>query len=206
MTIQYPPITKRMDAVKDWVCWATGETTVWVDQADGGRVREPNEVWCEIRPTAISKIGVDEIVYKDVDNEAGNAQYPAQGVTYSLRNIDFEIRAKSRSQEHDQSAWNALLTAHLKVYSEYGRNRYFAPYAWSLIDVSDIMNMPQLETHDMRVEDIALFTLSLSTVFVEADATAVGTWIETTEITSDIKDAGGTSLPASIQLDDEVLP
>ncbi len=204
MTICFPPVAKRMEAVRDWTCWATGETTVWRDQADGGRVREPNEVWVTVRPTGIAKMGVDEIAYADVDNEAGDAQYPRQEYIYSWRTVDFEIRAKSRSQEHDVSAWNALLTAHLKAYNRYGQDKYFAPYGWSLIDVSEIINMPSLETHDLRVEDIALFTLSLNTVFL--DAGAIGTWIETTEITSDIKDAGGTSLPASIQLDDEVLP
>jgi hypothetical protein len=195
-----------MEAVKGWVSWATNETTVWRDMNDGGRVREANEVWIELRPTKITKIGTDEIRYFDVDNEAGNALYPMQEATYSVRVIDFEIRAKSRSQEHLNSAWSALLLAHAKAYNRHGHNKYFVPYTWSLNDVSDIINMPSMEMHDMRVEDTALFTISLNTVLVDYDAAAVGTWIESTEITSDIKDAGGTSLPAALQLDDEVLP
>ena len=50
---------------------------------------------------------------------------------------------------------------------------------------------------------------------LDADAAAIGTWIESTEFgtsgegnvgKTDIKDAGGTSLPASLQLEDEVIP
>jgi hypothetical protein len=46
----------------------------------------------------------------------------------------------------------------------------------------------------------------LNTVFSDVDAAAIGTWIESIEISSDIKDAGGVSLAAVLQLDDEVLP
>jgi len=196
----------RMEAIKAWAKWASGKNVVWRYQSDGGRVREANTVWLDLAPTRIIRIGTDEVCYKDIDNEAGDATYPMQMVYVGLRKLQFELRAMSRSQEHTMSAWEALTNVHSKAFSRYAIDKYFQPYNMSLAELGDVFNMPLTKIFDMRIEDVALFEFEMNTVLTDEDAHELGTYIETILISSDVQhDGGETSLPDSVQLDNEVF-
>ena len=203
MTIAYPPIAKRTEAIKDWACWATGVTAVWGDQPDGGLVRDSDAPWIELRPKRIMKVGTDEKIHE----ETGDATWPRREVTVAQRVLTFEMRGFSRSQDHWAAGWAALLDAHIKMENRAGKDKYFSPNCLSLNTVGDIINMPTERIFDSRIEDIAMFEFSMNTTLTDIDSRSIGSWIEQVEVTSEIKDAGGEDLlDSSIQLNDEVLP
>lgn len=202
---EYPDLDQKMDAIKKWLRWCTEIEVVWIDQDDGGRVRESQKVWGELRPRRIVTLGVDETRYEDVDNLAGDARYPRQDTIIGQRQLMLELRTKSRDQNHRQSAWYAATRAQLRVRYLYGKNKWLAPFDLSLATVADVVNMPEIKIKNDRIEDIANLEFTLNTFLCDKDTAAIGTWIEHVEVSSDLKNAGGTSLDPSIQLDKELM-
>lgn len=210
MSFVHPDPAEKMNAIRDGLCWAADVPVVWIDQTDGGRVREANEVWGELRPRQITKRGQDE--RRDTDLEDVTPALPApleqprQSCIAALRNLNMELVLKSRSQEHRASAWFAGTRAQIKIGSEYMREKYLKPVGLSFVNARDVINMPSMTIHDDRIEDVALIEFDMETFFIDEDATMFGTWIEQVEVSSTLKHSASVPLDASIQLDKELMP
>lgn len=210
MSFVYPDPATKMDAIRDGLCWGADVPVVWINQNDGGRVREAHQVWGELRPRQITKIGQDE--RRDTDLEAVTPALPAaldeprQSCIVALRNLNMELRLRSRSQEHRNSAWFAGALAQINIGSEHMREKYFKPFGLSFVNARDVVDMPDMRIHDDRIEDVAVLEFDIETFFIMEDATMFGTWIEQVEVTSKLRDCSGALLDASIQLDKELMP
>jgi hypothetical protein len=203
---EHPDLDKKMEAVRDWLAWCSESNIIWIDQKDGGNFRKANRVWGELRPRQITRQGTDEIRYEDVDNQAGDAEFPRQDVLISWRQIAFELRMRSRDQEHRQSAWYAATRADARSSHRYGRNRWLKPMDLAFADAEAVVNMPTIIEWDDRIEDVANWEFRLNTFLCDRDAAAVGTWIESIEVSSNIRNVVGEPLDASLQLNEESMP
>ncbi len=199
---EYPDLPKRLDELKEAVAWASGVKTVWIDQNDGGVVRKTNKPWIELRPKRFQSIGTGEIRSTDLETALteGTLDYPRQELLVDWYEVFFEARCRSRKQEHKVSAWYAGLQFKTRIRSSYALHKWLKPMQFSIVDIGDVMNMPEIKTHDGRVEDAAIIEFSLNTVVCEIDTAGLGTWIDRCLVTSDI-----TPLDDTLQLDDKVM-
>lgn len=210
MTFAFPGVPDKLNNILKWARWATGEAVEWQDQNRNARLGAKHAIWGELRPVRIEVVGEDEIRYEDLEDTdpppASPLDFPLQACVSGTRLLVFQFRMFSRSQEHNHAAWHALMLAQTRIKAPYARSAFFRPKELAIVEIGDVINMPVERVFDQRVEDIALFEFTLSTVVNEIDETAIGTWIESIKASSDLNDAGGVSLDPSLQLDDEVMP
>lgn len=195
MGFNFPDFPQKFDALRDALIWASGCDIFWINQNDGGIVREENKVWGELKPLRISSVGVDEKRNEETDD----ATNPRREIICGNRIIQFQLNMRSRNQEHRYTGWYAAEEARTKLRSDFALNRFFKPFDLGIATISDILDVP--ETFDDRLEDIAILEINLNTSLNITDAAMVGTWIESIEATSNLIPLG-----ASLQLNDEVMP
>lgn len=186
---EHPDLDMKMDAVRSWLCWCAEVKVAWLDQSDGGRVREANTVWGMLRPRRIVAQGVDEVRYIDVPS---NVENPRQEMIVGWRAITFDFRTHSRDQNHRQSAWYAATRAQLRARYRYGKDKWLKPFDMSLATIEDVVNMPEVKEWDDRVEDVANMEFTLNTFLCDKDASAVGTWIEQVVMNGDLLGMAGS--------------
>lgn len=203
---EYPDLPKRLDALKEAVAWASGVKVVWMDQDDGGRVKEPNTPWIALRPRRIKETAPPGIRHEDLETAEteGTLTNPRQEITISYKEIDFEARARSRRQDHSMSGWYAATRLQSRITKSYIRNKWYKPYNLAISNVGDVVNMPRDLIYDDRMEDIAIFEFSVETILCDRDESELGTWIDRCLVTSGFN-MGDTPLDSSLQLDDEVM-
>lgn len=198
---EYPDLDQKFDALREALEWAAGCKVVWINQKDGGRVREPREVWAELKPRMIQNIG------KEIRNEirVNDAVTPRQELLIGRRVIAFELRFKSRNQEHKRSAWYAASRAQLRLGSRYIKGTWLQPFNWGLATVGEIVDLEQYVLD--RAEDVANLEFDLNTFVTDKDASAIGTWIEHVEVSSNkLRHTAAIQANGAIQLDEELLP
>jgi hypothetical protein len=185
---QYPDLPIRFDELKKAVSWAAEIEAVWIDQDDGGIVREANKPWIELRPKRFTSVGTDEIRNEDLETPLteGTLDYPRQEVLVSWQQVFFEARFRSRSQQHKMSGWYAGVRFKTRMKSRYALQKWLKPMLFSVADIGDVLNMPDVKVEDDRVEDVAIIEFSLNTVLCESDESGLGTWIDRCLVSSDL--------------------
>jgi hypothetical protein len=198
----YPDLPKRFDHLKRAVAWAAEINTVWRDQDDGGIVRKANKPWVELRPRRIASIGVDEIRHQDLETPLteGTLDWPRQELQVAWKEMFFEMRFRSRSQKHKSSAWYAGTRFQTRFRGTYPLQKWLKPMQFSIVNIGDVVNMPETKPFQDRVEDLAVIEFSLNALLCDADEANVGTWIDRCEVSSDI-----TCLQVDANLDDVVM-
>lgn len=198
---EYPDLPKRMEEVKRAVAWASGIDVFWRDQDDGGVVRK-GKPWVELRPRTFREIGIPDKRQEDLETAEteGTLENPRQEVQVSWKEIDFEARFRSRSQEHRMTGWYAAVRAQSKLRSTYAKDTFFKPYELGLATVGDVLNMPEVKLVADRTEDLAVLEFTFNATLCEVDEAALGTWIDRCLVTSDL-----SPLDSSLQLNNEVM-
>lgn len=195
MAFDYPDFPEKFDAFRKAIEVASGCPIFWKFQSSEGRHREANRVWGELKPFSILPIGVDWIA--NVDEGVGD--FPRVEVLLGYRRIVFQLNFVSRSQEHITSAWYAAVNAQSRIRFPFINTEFFAPNCMAIETVGQVLDVPDGQIWDDRVEDVALLEITMSTTLEARDAAAVGTWIEVVSITSNLKNPGGVSLDPSLQ-------
>lgn len=204
---EYPDLPKRLDALKEAIEWASEVKVVWMDQDDGGRVKEPNKAWIELRPRRFRETAPPGIRHEDLETAEteGTLTNPRQEVTISYKEIDFEARARSRRQDHPLTGWYAAVRLQSRITKSYALGKWYKPNNLAISNIGEVFNMPRELMYDDRKENLAIFEFSVETILCDKDEADLGTWIDRCEVTSDFKIDENTSLDSSLQLDDEVM-
>ena len=201
MTYQHPDLPEKFDKLREALEWASGCEVVWLLQDDGGRVREPNEVWGELQIFSMSNLGTDDVIY----TESGDPDNPRQDVVVGYRLINFQLRFRSRNNEHANSSWYAASKTQTRLNSPYSRTAFLEPLCMGLASHVSITEVLGGVTFDQRIEGATIVEFSITTAVTDIDAAAIGSWIEAVEVTSRMKDVIGDDLPASLQWDEELI-
>jgi hypothetical protein len=201
-TFEHPDLSKRFDAIREALQWASRVDVVWRDQNDGGRVKEPLKTWAELRPTIIAETGYGDVRSVDLETPLteGTLQWPRQEVSIAWYNVTFEAMYRSRVQDYTQSGIIAAALAKTKLRQSHVLTKWLRPNISALIDIGDAVNMPETKVFDGRTENIAMLMFSIAMTLCETDATNVGTWIDRCLVSSNL-----TPMDDSLQLQDEVM-
>ncbi len=195
MIFDYPDLSHKFEAFREALEFSSGHEIFWINQNEGGIVREENTVWGELKPLSIASVGIDE----KRNEETGDATNPRQEVICGNRIIRFQLNMRSRDQEHTYTGWYAAEATRTKLRSAFVRDQFLDPYDLSIATVGDVIDVP--EVFDERLEDVAILEFNLNTTLNITDAAMVGTWIEEIEVTSNL-----IPLDTSLQWNDEVIP
>lgn len=189
----------KMHAIQDAIHWAADRVVVvFRDSNQGGRVREANEVWLELHLDRIDSLGVDGSV--DVEGADPNDRVP---VMCGVRSFTMDVRAFSRSQEHDQAAWYALERARLRFRAPFVKDEWLKPANLAIVEAAQLVNLPKV--WDQRVEDQGVLELRMATTVSDQDAAYTGTWIDRVLVSSTLKAFDGQNLDPALQLDNESM-
>lgn len=206
----YPTWLQKVNAVRDAVAWATGVCGDWAYKSSAFSLPEDNEAWFDLRMGRILTLGMDETRNVDnIDPLTGDpdVENPRAEVACGQRQFFVEIRAYNTDQEQDSVAWWVLERARTRLGFDYVESKFLAPVNVTIVETLQVIPMPApRKPVEMRWRSEALLEFDLSTVSTEQDDAAVGTWIETVEISSQMRNAGGGLLDPSVQLNDEVMP
>lgn len=203
MTLGYPDLSKRLDAIRDAVAWASKVKVLWIDQTDRVRAREANIPWIELQPRRIEKTNRTDVMHLDLETAGteGTLEFPRQEVSVSHCTIHLQARGRSRSQRPLESGWYALTRVQNRINTTYPKNKWIRPNNLAFSEMgSEVLNMPTLQINDNRIENNAILEFAYDTVLCEVDAANVGTWIDRVLVSSDIQ-----TMDDSLQLDEEVM-
>lgn len=191
----HPDLAAKKESIRDWVAWcADGIPVVFIDEADRGLVRHDQySAWVEMRLRDIRMVGVDEVRQIDNVDDAGSIDVdnPRAELVVAQRLLSFDVRVRSRSQSPRSSGWFAASRMQTRMNFRTGRDRYLSGVGVGMAGIPVVMNQPNTarvngideSVHDGRVEDLAIMELQLTTALCERDAQAVGSWIQSVEIT-----------------------
>jgi len=209
MRFSFPDLPEQLQAFQRFCAWATKCPVVWRDTEEASTVRKANEVWGELLLRSIKSIGTDEIRHIDLEDVTPPVALdnPRQECLGGQRLLNIQLNMKSRKQsfENGQVGWYAAEQARAKIAYPFAMS-FFKPVNMSFSSAPNLVNMSTMFSFDDRIEDTAAVEFFMNAVVTDADSAAIGTYIESVEISSDLKHAGGASLDASLQLDDEVIP
>jgi hypothetical protein len=205
----YPTWLQKCDAIRDACAWATGVCGDWAYKKEAFELPEDNEPWFELRMGRMRELGVDDICYTDNGVPAGDpgGEFPRQDTIVGQRQFFVEMRTFNRDQEQDVVAWLVADRARTRLRLPYAKERFLTPVNVALAELFEVVPMPTPRAPvEQRWRSEAVLEMDLTTVVAETDGAAIGTWIESVEISSDLKNCAGVSLDPSIQLDNEVMP
>lgn len=212
MTAQlHPTWSQKTEAIRAAIQWAAFNICGdWKFKKEATSLPDDNDAWFELRMGRLLEVGTPDIGHEDnIDPTTGDpdVESPRKEVIYSGREMYVEVRFFSRDQEHDAVAWVVADRARSRLRMPYVKERFFSPVGLSILEFLEIFPMPSPEkVVEYRWESEALFEMQFFTILSEVDNAAVGTWIETVEITSELKNPGGVPLDSKLQLDKEVMP
>ena len=192
-------ISAIQTTVKTWVASVTGAPTHWRNQVDNVMVPKlPARIELE-GPNNIEPVGEDEVVWEDaVDDDDLPVSNPT---VVGRREFDISVRVVSRSQAGNKSAqfWLELIRAALRRPSAI---KTFDDAGLAVLTMGKgvLFDAPFEE----RWESIAIATLHLTAVVADAGDNAVET-ISQVELSSDVSNVDGESLPAPPNLVDEII-
>lgn len=201
----FPDLPEQFRAFQEAVAWSSESRIVWFNTTDGGDVREANEVWGELFLRRIRTLGIDETRYCDLSD---SEEWARQDVVNSVKQLDIRLHMRSRQQNFEDAnvGWYKATRTQVRLWYQYVTDTYLKPYQLSLATVGDVIDMPRRADHDDRIEDLAVLDFTLNAVLTDTDEAAVGSWIESLEITSNLKNPGGEPLSPVLQWDNEVIP
>lgn len=166
---------------------------------------ENNVTWFELRPGPIQELGPDEVVQCDnIDPVSGLpvADNPRIELLVGQRTFIVQLRVFSRDQEPETNAAFALEDIRSALRFPFIIEKYLGPADVSIVEMFTVIPMPDPpKSVDLRWQSEALLEIQFAMRVTTKSAMAIGTWIETVAITSDLR-----NLDPSLQLDAEVMP
>lgn len=210
MAETFPTWQQKVDAIKAACEWATGVCGDWKYKARAFELPENNEAWFELSMGRIRSLGIDDICRIDnIDPATGqpDVEYPRKDVVVGQRQFFVELRTFNRDQEQDVVAWVVADRARTRLRLPYARDEFFRAAKIGLAELFEVVPMPSPQNVvQERWQSEAVLEMDLTTSIVESDGAAIGTWIESLEISSNLRNTGGDPLAATLQLDNEVMP
>lgn len=208
--LPFPTWQAKTEAIRQACEWATGVCGDWKYKKEAFSLPDNNTAWFELKMGRMRELGVDEIRSSDnIDPNTGlpNVENPRLETVCGQRQFFVELRTFNRDQEHDAVAWLVAERARARLRFPYVRDRWFRAHAISIVELFEVVPMPDpKKVEQQRWLSEAILEVDLATVIVETDGAAIGTWIETVEISSKLHNPGGVLLDPTIQLDNEVMP
>ena len=221
---------QKLDLLTRGLEWAAGRPGericgVWKFQADAFEAPKSNDPWFELRMRRVFELGPAEVCQVDNIDSVTNQPDPTnprKEVVVGRREFRCDMRVFGRDQEHDVVAWviaeRARTRMRLSYFIDEFLNKIPPPPAdpndpvipsanMSIIELFDVVAMPPTEQVIMdRWQSEAVLEMRMATTVAEDDPSAVGTWIEKVEISSNILQPDGvTPLPAALQLDNRLI-
>lgn len=189
------------DQVKAWVEAEGGFTTpraYWQEEA------RPNEtalkVWAELNILNDEDLGVDD--FRVGDHPTPSAGAELQTIVAGQRLVTVSIRVKARrDQRAAKTARHYISLLRTSLRDPKVRATYFQPFGIAVVLMQPLQN---LDFTDQR-RRVSLGNMDVQFA-VAVNRLGDETYIEKTLVSSDVKDPEGNSLPASLQLDDVVMP
>lgn len=211
MAQPFPTWAQKTEALRKAISWAArGICGDWAYKKEAFTLPENNNPWFDLRMGRMLEVGVDEVRSENnIDPVTGNpnSANPRADVVYSQRQFMIEARFFSFDQEHDTVAWLVADRARSRLRFPVVRDRFLKPAGISIVELLQIFPMPTpREVVDMRWQSEAVLEMDFFTTLCERDDAAVGTWIETVEMSSTLKNPGGVPLDPKLQLSNEVMP
>jgi len=207
MSFSHPQFRQQIENLLIILSWASGCRVVWENSDDGGRVREPNETVGYLKLNSIKKLGIDQVVYKDLEAdfepEDDLLEKPLQEIITGNRSLLLEAKFVSRDNTPGGAAYNAASLMQARLASRYGKDA-IAAAELALGTFEDIINL--VVDKDDRAEENAILEFRVSTAIEEINEASRNYVIEQLKLSTDLKDASGESLPDELQLTDEVIP
>ncbi len=205
-----PTWENKTDAIRDSIKWASGVFGDWKFKHKAFQLPKNNEPWFELKMGRIRPLGIDEIRNEDnIDpiTEEPDVTNPRRELVCGQRQFFVEARFYGRDQSHDVVAWLIAERARARLRFDFPRDEWLKPNEVAISEMLEVVPMPEpLQVVVERIQSEAVFELSFATSINEFDSAAVGTWIESVEISSNLLNAGGVSLDPRIQMINEVLP
>ena len=155
--------------------------------------------WGELHVLSVQGLGVDEVIGALGSGGAG-ADFDQQ--VSGQRLITVSCRVKSRSQNPTFTARHFLEKARTSLRKPSVRATYFVPNNIAIVRHMALVDLDFRQ--DSRIVSLTNLDIVFATSVNEADDAT--TFIEKTVVSSDIKNAGGVSIAASLQLDNLELP
>lgn len=210
MAEAFPTWQQKVDAIKAACEWATGVRGDWKYKAEAFSLPENNDAWFELSMGRIRTLGIDDICSIDngvpVGGGAG-AEFPRSDLVVGQRQFFVELRTFNRDQEQDVVAWIIADRARAKLSLPYVREEFFTPAQIGIAELFEVVPMPSpQQVVQERWQSEAVLEMDLTTSIVESDGAAIGTFIESIEVSSNLINSGGDPLAAILQLDNEVMP
>lgn len=185
------------DVLREWGCSASGLPTFWF----GEDVENQDKPYLELQVGSSEGLGVDETRQTFDDSQPPGQEIVRTEVGNRL--FTLSIRAKTRDQTPTGAARNYLekvrTALHKKTTLDLFKSKNIA-----VVRAMGIVNMDAV--FQDRQQSVALMDVRLATLAIEADPHDKGGYIESIKVTSTLKDAGGTELPASVQINDKEMP
>lgn len=216
MSQPFPTWAQKTEALRNAIAWAArGICGDWKYKKEAFSLPDNNNPWFELAMGRMLELGVDEVRSEDnIDPVTGNPdiENPRSDVMYSQRQFMVEARFFSFDQEHDTVAWLIADRMRTRFRFPYVRDRFLKPVGISIVELLQIFPMPGAglavprQVEGMRWKSEAVLEMDLFTTLCERDDAAIGTWIETVEMSSTLKNPGGVLLDPTLQLNNEVMP
>jgi hypothetical protein len=205
-----PSWLQKVNAIRDAFAWATRVHGDWKYKKEAFSLPDDNAAWFELSMGRMLELGVDEIRNEDNIDPVTEEPYPDKPraeLVCGQRQFFVEVRAKSRDQEQDAVAWLVLDRARARMRMRHVRDSFLRAVDVNIVEMLQVIPMPApRKPVALRWQSEALLEIDFTTVINERDDAAVGTWIETIEISSQLRNPGGVLLDPSLQLDNEVMP
>lgn len=185
------------DTLREWVARATGLPTYWFGE-DVENIHTPH---CELQVGSSAGLGVDETRYT-YDATQPNGQ---ELVRTQCGNRLFMLSCRARTR--DQTPVGAARFYLEKVRTALQKRSSLETFRASNLAVvghEPLINLDAI--FQDRQQSEAQLDIRFSTVVNETDPADQGQWIESTLVSSDIKNVDGSSLPAGLQFDEEEIP
>lgn len=218
----FPDWDAKVEAIKKWVCWATRANGDWYYRDTYQGTPQPNEPYFQLLLRRLVELGVPEVQQIDLENPPANPCVPLPNATQaepraemvvSNRLLHIDLRVHSYDQNANQAAWAVADATRSRMRMRTPRDRFLSPCQISLVETFQVIHMPNRARAEEGDRDKptptddhfyseALLELKLATVVAETDNSAVGTWIERTEVSSNLLHGPGNPLAPVLQLDD----
>lgn len=187
---------KIQDTLREWFCNASGIPAFWF----GEEVENEEKPYCELQIGSTDGLGIDETRETFNPSEPGREVVRCQS---GNRLFILSCRAKSRDQRPNYAARFYLEKVRTALSAAWSK-AIFQENNLAFVEALPLVNLD--EVFQDRQQSRALLEVQFATAVNVADPHDAGGYIAKTLVSSDYKDAGGTSLPADLRLDDKEMP
>ncbi len=188
---------KIQDTLKEWFANISGLETHWF----GEQIESLERPYAQLQVSSSNSIGTDDR-REEYDDTQPEGEQIVRSI-YGNRVFMLGCRVRTRDQTPTGAARWYLEKVRSSLYKISSLD-VFKEANLALVGSEAVINLDTV--FQQRQESEALLDIRFATAAVETDPRDRGTWIEKIEVSSDIKDPGGTSIPASLQFDEEEMP